>query len=505
MFTIEKERLEHVSQSLYEMNETLKKQVESRNREIERLRNLLTGGRPPQALAKDCCFKNVGALAEDVEQLQKDKVQQQIQLEESIKSQHEAMKRAMDLAEENNNLKQNIKKLADTALTVESQANLKLVERENFITELKIKLTESKNKIRELEYELSHARHTDDKDYEKISIKNDLKQAKDEIDDLKNSIKKYKQRDIECKQREDDLMAENRNISEKYLKVKRELKILKENYSENNKDYLYEKLKRNHDEKEYETMLDYKEEINRLLSERNEYQRKYTKLIEQQNQTGSIDEMKRDIAEKDREIRKLNLELESYRPRPELSNHSVQAAIKRVERERDILKADRDTFEIECEHMRDKIESLTKTRILEQRQHDDLLETLYDKINKLEIDKKKLSEKQVPTEMAINLLGNEIEELRREMRAKNEEIAQLKTRYQQLRVLQERTERSLTEEQERLQIRNNEVGNMELKLNHLDSNREMTEQQVSTLRTDISKLKTNNATLEREKDKLMVS
>lgn len=482
------------------MNDTKSKHIESRDREIDRLGGLLSGGRPAKALAKDCCFKNVGALAEDVDQLQRDKLQLQSQLEETIKTQHEAMNRAMELADVNDKLKQDMKELQEVAINLESEANLKIIEGEKVIASLKIKLDTASNKIGQLEYELSHARHGGEKDYGKLSMKKDLKKAKDEIDRLKECLDNYKAR-------ENELLGENEHISKKYLKLKREVKLVKEDLSENNKDLMNEKINRDRYEIDNKTMQNYEDEINRLLSERNDYQDRYTKLIERQNQTGSIFEMKLDLTEKEREIRKLRNELEEIRKTSDrmLSNRSVQAAIQRAERERDILRAENETLDSECKHLRDKIESSTKTQIYEQRRHDENLKTLYDKINRLEKEKNQLSAKQVPTEAAIEVLGREFEDLRKQMLVKDEENSQLKTRCKQLRVLQEQTERSLIEEQERLSRRINEVGNMELKLNTLDSNREMTEQQVSTLRTEISKLRNNNVSLEREKDKLMVS
>ena len=54
--------------------------LDSRDREIQRLNVLLSGGRPPIALAKDCCFRGVNNLQEDVQTLQKEKTNIQAQL-----------------------------------------------------------------------------------------------------------------------------------------------------------------------------------------------------------------------------------------------------------------------------------------------------------------------------------------------------------------------------------------------------------------------------------------
>lgn len=87
------------------------------------MNNLLVGGRPSSALAKDCCYRGVGSLTEDVEMLQKEKSKMQTQLENCLRKQHEAMERAMALNEQNKKLTDELNDIERVALSVETEAN----------------------------------------------------------------------------------------------------------------------------------------------------------------------------------------------------------------------------------------------------------------------------------------------------------------------------------------------------------------------------------------------
>lgn len=91
------------------------------------MHNLLTGGRPVAALGRDCCYRGVGSLTDDVDGLQKEKIALQNQLKECVTQQHEAMQRAMRLAEQNERLTAELHEMEKVALSVEAEANAKLM------------------------------------------------------------------------------------------------------------------------------------------------------------------------------------------------------------------------------------------------------------------------------------------------------------------------------------------------------------------------------------------
>lgn len=99
---------------------------------------MLCGGRPSAALGKDCCYRGIGTLAEDVETLQKEKVALQVQLKESVSQQHEAMQRALRLAEQNEQLDKELHEMERVALSVEEEANEKLSNKKKQYSDLEV-------------------------------------------------------------------------------------------------------------------------------------------------------------------------------------------------------------------------------------------------------------------------------------------------------------------------------------------------------------------------------
>lgn len=77
------------------------------------------------ALGRDCCYRDVEKLSDDVDALQRDKVALQQQLSDSVLQQHEAMQRALKLAKHNQKLESDLHEMESVALQVESEANRK--------------------------------------------------------------------------------------------------------------------------------------------------------------------------------------------------------------------------------------------------------------------------------------------------------------------------------------------------------------------------------------------
>lgn len=100
---------------------------------------MLSGGRPTAALGKDCCYRGVGALSNDVATLQKQKVALQADLTESVAQQHEAKERAIALAQRNRVLEKELRELEDVALRVEEAANEKLRAKDEELALLKVR------------------------------------------------------------------------------------------------------------------------------------------------------------------------------------------------------------------------------------------------------------------------------------------------------------------------------------------------------------------------------
>lgn len=118
----------------------LQKQEEEKDREIQRLNCLFAGGRPPAALAKDCCYKDVTRISEDLGKLQRDKIELQIKLNGCIAKHEKIQIKFNNVKRKNAELEAYINEIGDAALFVEREANLKIKDQKQRINELKVRI-----------------------------------------------------------------------------------------------------------------------------------------------------------------------------------------------------------------------------------------------------------------------------------------------------------------------------------------------------------------------------
>lgn len=116
----------------------LEKQQAEKDREIQRLNYLFAGGRPAAALAKDCCYKDVSKITEDVGKLQRDKTELQMKLSDTMISQEKLIGKLNGVKKKNSDLEAYISEIGDAALFVEKEANLKIKDQKQKINELKV-------------------------------------------------------------------------------------------------------------------------------------------------------------------------------------------------------------------------------------------------------------------------------------------------------------------------------------------------------------------------------
>lgn len=152
-----------------EMIDSLQYKLCNREKEIERLSALLEGGRPLPALSKDCCYKDmtgkIGQLAEELDKMHTKNHELEMQLADSISRQHEAMKRALQLADKNKMLEKELRDVDKMALVVEQDCDSKVRTKREQLDTLRLKLEEmrelldaSDQKVEELERQLTDAR-----------------------------------------------------------------------------------------------------------------------------------------------------------------------------------------------------------------------------------------------------------------------------------------------------------------------------------------------------------
>lgn len=108
----------------------LKNQVEHRDDEIIRLNMLLEGGRPITAINRDCCNmssnEKLQKLMKEIRELESANDILKKEFDNSLEKQHEAMLRALSLADRNKSLQEEVQKVDTLALKVEEDCNKRL-------------------------------------------------------------------------------------------------------------------------------------------------------------------------------------------------------------------------------------------------------------------------------------------------------------------------------------------------------------------------------------------
>ncbi|XP_049825756.1 centrosomal protein of 135 kDa isoform X3 [Aethina tumida] len=163
-------------------------QINARDKEIERLTGLVQGGRPLKALNKDCCYKNVDnkcqALHEHIHKLKEENILLQNNLKDAVNKQHEAMRRALHLAERNKQLEKELKDIDQIALAVEAECNDVVKNKAETVSRLQDRVNESLIVIQNLERENSRLKQ------DKAELNSDLDSLRLEKNHLQRILEK---------------------------------------------------------------------------------------------------------------------------------------------------------------------------------------------------------------------------------------------------------------------------------------------------------------------------
>ncbi|XP_058833557.1 centrosomal protein of 135 kDa [Topomyia yanbarensis] len=497
------ERLQVETKNQTEVIEAYKKQIDYRDREIQRLGALFAGGRPTTALAKDCCYRSVNSLAEDVGKLQEEKVSIQNKLTDAWESQQNASKKIQKLSERNKQLEQELKEIENVALNVESEANLHILDRDRHNSDLQIQLHQSNMRIKELEtiLEAKSVALTPSSSLASASsmdsvLQNALKQASEE----KRAL--YKQLN-ELKQREQTFLNDYEKIKTKYSKLKLKLSSQTVHSKENNQDCT----------ELVEMKQKLEDSLNNVKSERDQLSNELKSLRDTNTK------LRNEATEKDVRIAQLESEAHLQKKTSTAnagrlrtadsaisaqSSLSVQSAFHRVERERDAAKREAQQLEIERDSLRNKLQLATKSQIDEQTKREEVIISYSSQIAKLEAEKRDLLCGQNSSQTSLHLLREENRELQERLKDVENGFSKLRVSHSQLKMLHEQTERALAQQQNRLMCSENQLGSAEAKLNQVDGTIESATKDIGKLKGDISVLKASNASLQREKDKLLM-
>ncbi|XP_052873031.1 centrosomal protein of 135 kDa [Anopheles cruzii] len=527
----EVERLRVETQNQQGVIDALQHQIDFRDREIHRLSALFAGGRPAAALAKDCCYRGVDVLGQDVDALQQEKLSLQQKLDDAAAA-HERMARKLSkMSETNQRLEKELREMENVALKVESEANLNILAENRKSSDLQIKLQQSQLRVNDLEALLAVQYTTQRQTTSQtpfgqpdssatssscpsvavldVALQNALKQATEEKRQL------YKQLN-ELRDREHGLLADYEKLKSKYAKLKQKYAV---------QDLAHKTgltaVASVESQAEIQSWKDQcgalESKLRKVKAERDSHS------SEADRQVRLVRDLKRESVEKDHELAQLKSELELQRKlsRPPTksgpsrlrtadsaasgqSSLSIQAAIHRVERERDEAKYEVQRLTQERDAVREKLKLATRSQQEELAKHEELIVGQTAQIAKLESERRDLMLGRSSSKSQVQLLNEENRELQERLKEVTASHSKLKVSYSQLKILQEQTERSLTEHQSRLMSSETQLGSTEAKLHRVDSAVEDVQNELGNLRSELSVLRASNSALEREKDKLLI-
>ncbi|XP_037880211.1 centrosomal protein of 135 kDa isoform X2 [Glossina fuscipes] len=500
------DKWENAKLELMENIKFYRNKIEAREREILRLNELLSGGRAPNILARECCYKNVGSLNEDIDLLQREKLESLARIREYQHQMHEAMRRALNLEKFNRELQKRLDELKDAALSVETQANNEITQKEMEIEQLKQQLQRLLNKIK-----VQNEKCKENQKDEKLQRSNQSKEVQVSVQMEKH---RFNEKLNELTQKESELRTENDRLVKKLTKLKNKLQA-------SHKEI--EDLQLRHSQHLDEDKI-------RLKSERDFFQKEYLRVLNKVGSEKEIDFLQSQIKSKDEELRVLRSEMslkESQALVPCVkgnidfdnlptslpssarsgastgSSDCVQAVILRAERERDCARNDLERVRCERDTLKEKILSMTKMHDEQIQKVQCRNEELNRKLHQAERENRDLISAHKPSEIQIILLKEEMDTYKQQNNKLREENSKLQSTYNSLKLLHEQTERSLSDSQNKLTLSESQLESAQARLNAVDSNRESSQQEAIQLRTEVAALKQTYVALEREKDKIL--
>ncbi|EDV97142.1 centrosomal protein of 135 kDa isoform X2 [Drosophila grimshawi] len=480
------DRLQNELASAGEQLEFYKRKVEARNREIRRLNDMLSGGRPPAALAKDCCYKEVGALSQDIDLLQREKGELMAQARDYQDKMHDAMQRALRIEEDKQMLQTHLDELKEAALQVEQQANSEIDARDS--------------ELRQLQNELKQLKQRKAGGY--VPSSDTGPSDKRMLNEKLNLLTR----------REEEVQALNEKLKKKLLKLEAKLSALQKEQREQ--------------QQQSNVTLD--EEKIRLKSERDFFQKEYLRLMSKSGSDSEIAFLHTQIKSKDDELHALRSELcmasairldlsprkgvhcDSLPPPTACSSNTnsarsdcVQAAIGRVERERDCART-------ELERMRCERDTLREKQLSSVQLHAEELQTLrlrnehlQDRIRQLERDNRDLNTARYPAETHNVLLKEDVAQLKQRLVTLQSELETVRRENDQITLINEQNERIVADYQSKLLLSERQLRQADVRASTLDSSRESNRNEVTQLRTEIGALRQTFGALEHEKDTLL--
>lgn len=471
---------------------TLDIQLALKEKEISRLRRMLEGGRPYNAVAKECsCNKfekthNSQECREiencDLKIILKAKTDLEYQLKEALNKQHEAMSQALKLAERNEELEKELRDIDHIALSVEADCNTAVKENNRRVCRLQERLNEVMTQVHALECELAEERRRVQE------LKTDLGASRLEKLDIQQTLEFTLEEKKNLTDRINQLTAmATRNEKSKEHIFNQEEEILKSRNREISNDVqriLYEKES---------SIVSLQNKLINLEAERDYFREEYSKC--------------RDKCSK--ESRNESITVERLQRERDLAKGDVERLVEERDALRERLKGTKRStingLEDQLEDLREELKR-TKQELAEQRTQYFQLRALQDQTDQALGDVQgQLSQSETELTKAIDRnrnmeqqqidLTNQVKDLKQEINTLHTSMAQIDHEKDQLlMVLDEKTEKIASLERE-LQSKEQQMINAEQQLRDLQHKNQICvdqsadkERQVRSMQIDMDNL-----------------
>ncbi|XP_013172556.1 PREDICTED: centrosomal protein of 135 kDa [Papilio xuthus] len=524
----------------------LKSKVEHRDDEILRLNMMLEGGRPVTALNQDFYGNNPDhteqAIVQHLKKIQIENDALKKEIHNGLSKQHEAMLRALSLAEKNRSLEEELQKVDRLALQVEEECNKKLSSLTNEVNYLQTRLESLRLKNSELQRELSEY-HRKDKSPQSCYTQESLNLALKERDILQKEIK--------------DLIDINKNLQNKIGSLSQfnktyHDKIFMDNQHNGSKCLQKEELQKLllEERVKYEKyMIDIQEKLSEALNVFNKHVHNgfgkkpqqdispdntfirdlHNRLCESEQKILMLkqenSDLKQNAVQQDdnnREnlkdvIKQLNMEntqltKENITLCQQLSQHRIMNSVQTnpdesnlkeltklrdknesLTRELNYLKKDQQEYQLRYKETADLVEKLKRDLAVKQKQMEQLEEENYSY---------KMTNR--TGKASVEQLRDECNFLREQIKTMQTDVIKEKTIASQIKNIQIETERNSSEVQnellnvqKRLSLSKDQISSLEKKCKELQS-------EINSLQIDKTNLIENIKSIDRERDKLVI-
>ncbi|PSN39078.1 hypothetical protein C0J52_07358 [Blattella germanica] len=486
---------------------TFKNQLNNRDREIHRLTSMLEGGRPITAIRKDCCcsckdtISQIDSLTSEVKRLKIRKEELEQEVKDSVANQHEAMTRAVMLAERNKKLEQELRDIDQMALAVEAECNSTVKENSIRVSKIQEKLDNKRGLNNEIE---------------RMAQESAMQRRK--IADLESQLNSKRTRS--------ETIPEKSSVQRKVRSGKRT----------KSKSPSLPAAKSAH---EYNPKLNpeqYEKLIEKLQEERDFYYQECLKSKEVSANSDNNKEMQWRLNEKEKQLQELkkanqellkekqilqtrlnsgpNKESHSTMTSPkaisptcldQCSTMSLKTMLKRLEQERDLARSDVMRLEEERDALRERLKIATETQVAEHARLEKTVIESEERVRKLEAERRELLSSQGSKKATISNMENHIESTQTKLVSLQTELSEQRALYNQIKSLQEQTDRALADSQGQLVQAEMELTNARDRVRQLEKERAGLDHEVATLKNEVSVMRGSLAQVDQEKDGLLIS